>query len=222
MAGTFDARGINQWRTAGRKICKGAKAFYIFVPMFSKKSEKDKDDEETKNRTPYGFRLFPVFRVEDTEGKDLEYTKKMAELDISKLPLIDIATSIGVKVKPGLFNDGAAGAFCPATKEIIMNTSDKQVFLHELSHAIDNELPNKTKDYAFGEVIAELSSAFLGSLYGVPVDLDNTRDYIHGWAGKGHVAFKVAEAVVRVEEIYRFIERYRIGGFYEPELKTVA
>ncbi|MGL4986725.1 MAG: hypothetical protein ACRC5H_06255, partial [Treponemataceae bacterium] len=50
------------------------------------------------------------------------------------------------------------------------------------------------------------SSAFLGSLYGVTIDLENTKAYIQAWAGKEHIAFKVVEAVGRVEKIYHYIE----------------
>jgi hypothetical protein len=70
-------------------------------------------------------------------------------------------------------------------------------------------LPGKSDDYAFNEVVAELSAAFLGSLYGINVDIDSTKAYIKGWAGKGHVAFKVSEALQRVEAIYQYIESNR-------------
>jgi hypothetical protein len=91
-----------------------------------------------------------------------------------------------------------------------MGTANQQVFLHELSHAIDNTLPGKSDDYAFNEVVAELSAAFLGSLYNVDVDIASTKAYINGWSGKGHVAFKVADALERVEQIYKRIRAIEI------------
>ena len=103
-----------------------------------------------------------------------------------------------------------------------MNCTDKQVFLHELSHAVISEIKKKDKvklDYGFEEICAELSSAFLGSLYGVDVDLQQTKAYIQGWAGKGPVAWKVIEAVDWVEKVYRFIETIRNKDSQKEEKK---
>jgi antirestriction protein ArdC len=230
IGGTCDARGIRQWAKAGRKVKKGAKAFYIYVPMIISTPKATDPEDETANavtnavetgidkdkKALVGFRLMPVFRVEDTEGAALDYEIKAKQLKVKDLPLIEVAKSLGVHVKTGLTKSkSAAGTYANGLKTITMNTENKQVFLHELSHAIDFALPNRKADYAFGEVVAELSSAFLGSLYGVPVDLVETRDYIGYWAKKtgehhpGHVAFKVTQALSRVEEIYRFIETKR-------------
>lgn len=200
---TMDARGIRQWHDSGRYIKTGASAFYIFVPLF--KTEKD-DATKTEEKVLSGFHLTPVYRVEDTIGKELGYQTRMRKLDVEKLPLFEVAKKLGVKVQKGL-EGNAAGSFNLKTNTITMASSNPQVFLHELSHAIDHALGNYDSDYAFGEVIAELSSAFLGSLYGVKVDMNNTKAYIQAWSGKEHVVFKVLSALYRVEEIYHYIEK---------------
>ncbi|GHU30189.1 hypothetical protein FACS1894172_02900 [Spirochaetia bacterium] len=215
LAGTNDARGIRQWNKVGRRVKKGAHAFYIFVPLIYPAKQKNQGDsgetdEETEQSqdddTKIFFKLMPVFRVEDTEGAPLDYETKIKSFDVSSLPLIEVAKSLGVTVAAGLTLD-CAGSYRPKTKHITLGSTNPQVFLHELSHAVDYTLPNrKENDYAFGEVIAELSSAFLGSLYGVKVDIGSTKAYIESWSGKGHVAFKVMEALKRVEEIYHYIE----------------
>lgn len=206
LNGTSDARGIRQWNEKGRSIKKGASAFYIFVPMF--RTEKD-NATETDAKVLSGFRLMPVFRMEDTEGKELEYIRRMKKLDVDKLPLSEIAKKLDLTIQKGISNN-AAGSFNPVKKVITMLANNPQVFLHELSHAIDYTLGNYEKtDYAFGEVVAELSSAFLGSLYGINVDLNNTKAYIQGWSGKEHVAFKVLSAMQRVEEIYLYIDKLK-------------
>lgn len=206
LNGTSDARGIRQWNEKGRSIKKGASAFYIFVPMF--RTEKD-NATETDAKVLSGFRLMPVFRMEDTEGKELEYIRRMKKLDVDKLPLSEIAKKLDLTIQKGISNN-AAGSFNPVKKVITMSANNPQVFLHELSHAIDYTLGNYEKtDYAFGEVVAELSSAFLGSLYGINVDLNNTKAYIQGWSGKEHVAFKVLSAMQRVEEIYLYIDKLK-------------
>ena len=218
VSGTSDARGIRQWNDAGRSVKKRARPFYILVPMFRPKTNslenvgdgngtEEGKSEPSKELT--GFRLMPVFRVEDTDGRPLDYEEKLKAFDVKKLPLIDVARKLGVTVRAGLTFDGIAGSFNPGGKRITMGTSAPSVFLHELSHAVDFALPGRKDDYAFGEVVAELSAAFLGSLYGVQIDIPGTKAYIESWAGKGHVAFRLADAMRRVEEIYRFIDANR-------------
>ncbi len=204
--GTRDARTFNSWKEVGRYPKKGSHAFQIVAPLF--KTEKDEASNEEK-QVLSGFRLINEFRVEDTEGEDLSYQIRMKNLKVEELPLIDVASKMGIRVQADLCGS-AEGSFSPYEKLIRMNCSDKQVFLHELSHAVIAEIKKKEKlDYAFEEICAELSSAFLGSLYGVNVDLQQTKAYIQGWAGKGHVAWKVIEAVDWVEKVYRFIETIR-------------
>lgn len=216
--GTGDARGIRQWNAAGRKVKKGAHSFGILVPMLypKKQDEKDKekegdkpDGEEEPEKTLAGFKLMPVFRAEDTEGKALDYEEKMKSLDVERLPLVEVARKLGVTVQAGLTFDGSAASYRPSARRITMGTSDASVFLHELSHAVDYALPGRKKDYAFGEVVAELSAAFLGSLYGIEINIPNTKAYIGNWSGKSHVAFMLIDVVKRAEEIHGFVEKHR-------------
>jgi antirestriction protein ArdC len=205
LHGTGDARGFHQWKEAGRSVKKGARALYILVPMIYKiKKDEEKKDSETEEKLT-GFKAMPVFRVEDTEGKELDYETKLKEFDPESLPLIDVANALGVKVRAGLTGT-AGGWFDPSTNTITLGSNNQRTFLHELSHAVDNILPGKKDDYAFNEVVAELSGAFLGSLYGAKLEIDNTTAYIQGWAGTGkHIAFKVTAAMERVEQIYHYI-----------------
>lgn len=220
LAGTSDARGIRQWAVAGRTIKKDAKAFYILVPIFInpktttvRESNKNSDRKNTHILTekakqesdPFSFKCMPVFKIEDTEGEPLPYELILKAFDPSKLPLIKVAQSLGIKVQTALMQN-AYGSFNRTKKEIRLGTDDPLVFLHELSHAVDNELPAKSPIYAFNEVVAELSAAFLGSLYGYPPSLSDTRAYIETYTGRGHVAFTIAKALRRVEEIYSFIK----------------
>jgi antirestriction protein ArdC len=204
LHGTGDARGFRQWKEAGRSVKKGAKAIYILVPMIYK-VKKEKEDSETEEKLT-GFKAMPVFRVEDTEGVELDYEVRLKEFNPDSLPLIDVANLLGVKVQAGLTGT-AGGWFDPMRNAITLGSNNQQVFLHELSHAVDNILPGKKNDYAFNEVVAELSSAFLASLYGSKLELDNTIAYIQGWSGGGkHIAFKVIAAMERVEQIYQYID----------------
>ena len=225
---TADARGIKQWNTIGRKVKKGARSFGILVPIFYQKKNEDGYEEGQVENVETGdtgkqekeltsFKLMPVFRVEDTEGAPLDYEGKLKSLDMKHLPLIEVAEKLGVSVQAGLTFNGVAGSYRPSTKVITMGTSAPSVFLHELSHAVDFALPNRKNDYAFGEVVAELSAAFLGSLYGIQINISNTKAYIESWAGKGHVAFKLMDAMNRVLEIYKFIEMNKVSQCRIPQ-----
>ena len=207
LSGTSDARGYQQWKEAGRTVKKGAKALYIIVPMIYKVKNKD-NEEEDEDEILKGFKAMPVFRLQDTEGKALDYENNLAEFDPGSLPLIDIAHSLGITVTAGLTGD-ACGWFNPTDKSITMGSNNGQTFLHELSHAVDQELPGKNSDRSFSEVVAELSAAFLCRLYGFECNIDNANAYIRGWAGKSRTTFEFTEALQRVEAIYLYIANSR-------------
>jgi len=213
---TSDARGVNQWREVGRWPRKGSHAIYILVPMFrTAKPEQptegptDQEGEEIKRLS--GFRCMPVFRVEDTEGKELDYQQTLNAFDPSKFPLYQLAVSMGVKVAGGLMSY-AYGSFSPDSKQIKLGTDDPTTFLHELSHAVDNQLPGKSEDYAFNEVVAELSSCFLCTLYNLPHHEQHTKAYIQSYQGRASVAFQIMKAVDRVLEIYGYISAFEAGS----------
>jgi len=213
LSGTCDARGYNQWKEAGRQVKKGAKAIYILVPMLYKTNneksgevQSEENREEEKQLT--GFKAMPVFKVEDTEGAELDYKIRLQEFDPSTLPLMEVAQALGVSVTAGLTGNADAW-FCPEDNSITMGCNNGQTFLHELSHAVDNILPGKIGEYAFKEVVAELSAAFLCRLYGYDCNVDNAAAYIRGWAGKAHGAFTLVKAMERVEAIYRYVEQVK-------------
>jgi antirestriction protein ArdC len=200
LHGTGDARGFNQWKEAGRSVKKGSKAIYILVPMIYKVKKEDAEPEEKL----IGFKAMPVFRVEDTEGDALDYEERFKEFDPDSFPLIDVAKALNITVQAGLTGT-AGGWYMPGDDSITLGSNSHRTFLHELSHAIDERLPGKSKDYAYNEVVAELSSAFLASLYGGKVELENTTAYIQGWSGGKHAAFAITKAIERVEQIYLYI-----------------
>jgi hypothetical protein len=67
--GTLDARSFLQWKQAGRKVKKGARAFFIFKPcLFKDSGSADENGNPVKDAVLFGFT--PVFRYEDTESAD--------------------------------------------------------------------------------------------------------------------------------------------------------
>jgi antirestriction protein ArdC len=157
IAGTQDARGFGQWKLAGRKVKKGAKAIYILAPYI----KKEEDDEKTVLK---GFLTVPVFKVEDTEGDPLDYE----QIELPVLPLLERAEewSIAVKAIPG--NYRYYGAYLLDKKEIVLASKEEVTFFHELSHVAHEKVKGKLKagQDPFQEITAELSAAVLCSLIG--------------------------------------------------------
>jgi hypothetical protein len=225
LANTIDGRGMRQWNKVGRIVNKGAKAFYILVPMIVPakkiKRKRTKDTQEGENTTEEketestseedkkmqlgGFRAVPAFRVEDTSGKPLDYEIIEKQFNPSRFPLFEVAKKLNIAVKIS-FSSAYEGFYNITKNEIYMACDNPQTFLHELSHAIDNILPNKNNDTSYKEIVAELSSAFLASLYDIPLNIEATRDYIREYSGKHNILTKIMEATKRVEEIYTYIE----------------
>lgn len=204
----LDCRGFNQWKDSGRRIKKGARCAYILVPMMAyKKKDDESSGDDDKQKSLIGFRCAPVFPSEATEGEPLPYEEE--GFDLTKLPLKDVADHLGVKVSSGITVD-AYGFFRPTTKDIVLGTNDVTTWLHELSHAIDNELPDKCDDCDFNEIVAELSSATLCKAMGIGGHLEHTKAYINAYKGKSHVAHALVKAADRVGKIFEYI--YSIQG----------
>jgi hypothetical protein len=174
MRGTSDARGFRQWEQAGRKVKKGAKAFYILAPLIFK----NKKSEELLVK---GFKPVPVFRLEDTEGEPLDYQ----QIELPELPLMEKARAWGVNIKPIAGNNRHFGYFSAKTQEIALATEEECVFFHELCHCAEARLwkvaPGQN---ALEEVSAELGAAALCRIVGKSGDkyLGNNYRYIETYA----------------------------------------
>jgi len=192
---TDDARGFNQWKQAGRYIKKGSKAFYILAPSFKKVID-EKTTEETQILA--GFRDVPVFRFEDTEGAPIISDK--LKLDIP-FEFDSIINELGLTVNASRFCGNSYGSYNPIRKEIKLASPEIEIFLHELSHAVDDKLnklkPGQHKDQ---EVTAEFSGAVIGYLMGYKIPLGNVREYIE------HYSFKeLMNQLSRIEKVVSFV-----------------
>ena len=161
LAGTQDARGYRQWKQTGRFVKKGAKSFRILVPCFVKTENEENGEVESFLR---GFMCRPVFRVEDTDGKALDYEK----LELPEFPLIERAEELGVSVKAIPGNYKYYGYYMPGRKEIALATLEESVFFHELAHAAHEMVKGALRggQYALQEIVAELSAQALCRMVG--------------------------------------------------------
>jgi hypothetical protein len=118
-----------------REVSKGAKAFYILGPVRKRIRRKASDEHEEQSEefadVLVGFMPVPVFRYEDTAGRDLPvYEPK------NPPPLLEVAERFGMKVQYERLAPGVYGATDHTNKTIILATEDADVFFHELGHAI--------------------------------------------------------------------------------------
>lgn len=165
LANTGDARGFRQWREVQRKVRKGSKALYILVPCFRKEIDEETGEEKEIRRY---FKATPVFKVEDTEGKRLDYEL----LEVPELPLLERAREWGITVKAVPGHNGYYGYYSPKGKEIGLASPEEQVFFHELAHAGHERLKGRIENGQdpFQEIVAELCAQALCSLTGHEAD----------------------------------------------------
>jgi antirestriction protein ArdC len=185
LAGTFDARTFNQWLKVGRKVSKGAKAFYILAPILKTYSvdKEDGSDEKEKRQFISGFRALPVFRVEDTEGEPLPFETKFDE---QELPLMHRAKEWGITVKALPANTSYYGFYAPDAEVIGLATPSEKTFFHELAHAAHKKVLGELKrgQNPLQEIVAELSAAALCRMVGKSSDdsTGNSYRYIERYA----------------------------------------
>lgn len=174
VQGTTDARGFDQWKSVGRYVKKGAKAIWIQAPLVKKiKSE----EEETVIIT--GFRPIPVFRYEDTDGKEIE----KPNYDPNELPPFwDVAERLGISVNYAPLNGNYYGKYSPGSKKITLCSQDAFIYFHELAHAVHGTFKdlNKGQDVE-QEIVAEITAAVLCQLQGIHGYESQAYEYIKGY-----------------------------------------
>lgn len=170
--GTTDARGFKQWKGVNRKVTKGSKAFYILGPCTKKIDDPETGEPKT---IIYGFKAIPVFRVQDTEGEDLETADPEIDAWLDSLPLIDVARDWGLDVTVFSGRSGSHLGSYRHGKAITVGVSNLSTWLHELVHAADDRLGTISKrpgQQLDNETVAEFGGAILAELLGFPQDAD--------------------------------------------------
>ncbi len=199
---TEDARGFKQWQQCARFVKKGSKAFYILAPMLKKvideKTLESGKTEKLEKQILIGFKAIPVFRFEDTEGEPL--IKEDFKVNIP-YEFNGIIKELGLKIDAVRFSGMAYGSYNLKTKAIKLASPDIEVFLHELSHSVDDRLnglkPGQRKDQ---EVTAEFSGAVIGYLMGYKVPLGNVKEYIEKYSFK-----ELLSSLSRIERVVNYV-----------------
>jgi len=203
-AGTADARGFRQWKAVGRSVTKGSRAFYILAPIKRKITDEAESGEKSERVIVSGFTGVPVFRLEDTDGAELETPDyRPAEFP----PLLDVAERLGVRVSWLPYVDRFAGYYQPATGAIVLCSHDVSVFFHEIAHAAhDHVLRSRGSRLQGGqrasqEIVAETVAAALSHLYGFDGYVYHGARYVETYAkgqNPGRAAMKVLADVQAV------------------------
>ena len=176
--------GMKKWNSLGRKVRKGERAIWIFVPWFKKievdvESETDSDSgkEETKvEEVLKGFIMRPVWDVSQTEGEPLPE-------DLAPLPAPEVKGNVSleelyhklidtspVPVKETSLPYHEYGfAVVKGERHIQINTAHDiktriVTLFHELAHI---ETPEKVEGKEEKDVIAETVAYILAGMYGI-------------------------------------------------------
>ncbi|WP_456469052.1 ArdC-like ssDNA-binding domain-containing protein [Archaeoglobus sp.] len=220
MNETEDARGFKQWQKVGRKVKKGAKAFYILAPVKKKvpvkvrRVEKAvvKGEEVTMEieetvmvEKLVSFKPIPVFRYEDTEGEPLPEENFSIEIPCEFKGIVE---ELNLKVETTAFRN-YYGTYNLKTKIIKLASPELIVFLHELAHAVDDHLHQLNGgQIPLQEVVAEFSAAVIAYLLGYRIPLGNVKGYIESY---GFV--NLFKAFARVERVVGFVIEKTSNGF---------
>lgn len=126
LAGTTDARGFRQWNEVGRYVAKDKKATWILGPVRKKvrqEPRKGSEQEDDVREVLVGFKGIPVFRLEDTCGRELPVYQPR-----DPPPLMEVAERFGMKVQYERLGPGMYGATDHTTKTITLASEDHDVF----------------------------------------------------------------------------------------------
>lgn len=242
---SFDGYGDTRYFTfeqatsLGYKVPKGSKSRKIvkfsFYDKATKKMLTPKEfDPKNANHTRF-LKYYYVFNAEQLEGIELQ---PLAKPKYDTKIIAKIAKAMGVKVVNGT-------AKCPHYNiandkiELPSNSlfkSQNQLYataLHELAHAtgsttrLNREFANSfgSKEYAYEELVAEMTSALLCSYLGYEKSVDdNHKAYVKSWISHIKNDSKVLiDAFKKSEEAFEFIvEIAELEGVREVIETTVS
>ena len=187
---------FNQWKTRGANVRKGQKSTMVvfFKPL--KVEDKASDNDGDTITIPL-MRTFRVFNADQVDNYELPVYEKIERREPQTVAN-ELALDVGAEVK----NNAGDRAFYSPSKDFINMPLIEQfkndglyasTLLHELGHwtghdtRLKRNLKNSfgSKDYAYEELVAELTNAMLcGSLN---VDIEPRPDhakYLNGWIEK--------------------------------------
>ena len=217
---TEDARGFKQWGDIGRSVKGGSKAIHILIPNMRTVTKKNAAGEEEKKKVLTGFSRLPVFRVEDTNGKPVDYPNVTPP---EPPMLLGVAKFWGIDVQYGALLSKAQGDWNGKAGQIRLASHDAAVFFHELVHAGQQVVSGKQVKGTDPkqEVIAEFGAAILMRLYGIKGE-GNAYDYIRRYSdamGEPDVSRACMTVLSQTQKIVTKILNIEIGAEDSPPVE---
>ncbi len=190
--GTF-----RQFKSLGISIKKGEKGTPINYYNKIKNKEESKSKEEPPKYKNNSFaKVYYVFNIEQTQDYREETRKKDPKTKIEKNQFLE---NLIKKINPKIIHDNKAQAFY-SSKEDLINIPESNYFktkegyystlFHELIHWTSHKdrcnrklsYDQKTQEYAYEELIAELGSSFLNAHFSITLQpRESHESYIKSW-----------------------------------------
>lgn len=224
MMGQHTVAGYNQWLEAGWQVQKGSKSIQITMPLIRK-------DKETGESTMYGFRGGRVFSSSDVlniETGQPWVDPKLPEVDLTeRVERADkYLSNLGATVT---HTGGGKACYTPSTDSITMphrelfsatetSTATENYYstlCHEHAHwtghksRLDRLESRSKKGYAYEELVAELSAAFLCNELGITSSpRDDHAQYLAGWlTALGNDNDYIFKAASDAQKVVDFMDR---------------
>ena len=186
-----------QAKDQGYQVKKGSKSVHVSYSSMTVPQKYKDNPESCPSSERYFFRkLYSVFNVAQIDGIDLEKFKINKEEFQPDEQAQSIVT--GYTNSPLVKHEGTRAFFDSRADVVTMPAIDRfhntagyyEVLFHELGHStghtsrLDRPLGNKksSDEYAFEELIAELTASFLCAESGIlEATFENSASYLEGW-----------------------------------------
>lgn len=180
VGGTTDARTYSQWRSVGRYVRKGEKAFGIIAPVTRKIKTIDVNTGLEKEEVRIiSFRSMPVFSYEATEGSDLPEEKPdSVDISVSVKNLAKAVKSLGCSIEYKAFDGSVLGFYQPATNRIVLSDFSLITLSHESGHFVVHEILKEEMGRSQEECVVELAALVICELSGEQGYEKQTYDYL--------------------------------------------
>lgn len=193
--------GFGQAKEMGFQMTKGSKATWLRVGGSAKKEETDPATGEVKEKR-FGFsKWIKVFNLDCFTDEDAAV--KISELieryrgEPNAAPRLDEAERLIAAQQAEVTFGGNRACYAPKRDQINMPVYESfsnaesyyATFIHELSHRtghklrLDRDLTSEkgSAGYAFEELIADMSAAFVCNVLGIKPDLEHHASYLASW-----------------------------------------
>ena len=177
------------WKDLGRQVKKGSKAIALFLPVVSKKKDKE-DEDDIRSQTNFILRKH-WFSLSQTEGKEFA-SEPLPNFDIQK-----VLETLGItQEKFRNLNGNCQGYAIPNKNIIAINPLAYAAYrttIHEIAHCLlhkesDKIIDEQQLDSSVMEFEAETTAYLVCCSLGKFDHLKYSRGYIANWINKEDVA----------------------------------